>query len=290
MLWHFTDDFTPRGDIGKYSDDVIARACGWEESPEKLIRSLIDSKWLDANSQHRLLVHDWHEHCVDYTKRRYSGKFWTFPEGSETNRNGPGKQTADQPSLLTSVNANHDDVVLVCSSEVVDNKESGKFQNVLEKSAPRARSAPPRPAPPDTATQSEINTQAVSSDRGFRGESHAKPLNGKTALGDDRFAAFQSLCVECGLPFSEVDLQLTQVIWSKLDFDQQLAATRGLVDRQKAGEFDEESFRPRPDNYLGKRMWQRPVRQRKDTLTERTNTAIDRVLQEEAERRKNAAR
>lgn len=69
MLWHMVARYTPRGDIGHYSDREIARALYWTGKPENLIKAMLASRWLDADPVHRLLVHDWADHA-DQTVRR----------------------------------------------------------------------------------------------------------------------------------------------------------------------------------------------------------------------------
>jgi hypothetical protein len=64
-MWEWVSKYTPSGDIGKYSDAIIASKLGWPEEPARLIRSLIDSRWLDENKSYRLVVHDWAQHCED---------------------------------------------------------------------------------------------------------------------------------------------------------------------------------------------------------------------------------
>lgn len=70
MLWHFADDYAIQGDIGKHSDQVIAKAVGWAEDPSQLISALVSSRFLDKCPVHRLLVHDWEDHCTDYLKKK----------------------------------------------------------------------------------------------------------------------------------------------------------------------------------------------------------------------------
>lgn len=62
-IWHFTASYAKRGDIGKWSNEEIARAVGWEGDPDELIDALVASKYLDECEQNRLLVHDWKEHA-----------------------------------------------------------------------------------------------------------------------------------------------------------------------------------------------------------------------------------
>jgi hypothetical protein len=35
-----------------------------------LISALLEAKWIDSDSTYRLIVHDWHEHCEDFVKKR----------------------------------------------------------------------------------------------------------------------------------------------------------------------------------------------------------------------------
>ncbi len=70
LLWHFAAEFAPQGDIGKYSDARIEAAVDWSGKKGILVPALITSKWCDASDQYRVLVHDWHDHADDATKKR----------------------------------------------------------------------------------------------------------------------------------------------------------------------------------------------------------------------------
>src|ERR1039457_408046 len=70
LLWHFTAEFAPQGDIGRYSDKRIAGAVDWLGDPAKLVQSLASSGWIDKSSEHRLVVHDWHDHADDSVRKR----------------------------------------------------------------------------------------------------------------------------------------------------------------------------------------------------------------------------
>lgn len=63
MLWHYTGQHTPEGDIGSVSDAEIATAVGWNKKPDKLIGALVLARWLDRDDAYRLVVHDWPDHC-----------------------------------------------------------------------------------------------------------------------------------------------------------------------------------------------------------------------------------
>lgn len=68
-LWHFTIVSARRGDVGRHDDDVIAEAVGWFGEPSELVEMLVETGWIDEDSEHRLLVHDWHEHAPAFIKR-----------------------------------------------------------------------------------------------------------------------------------------------------------------------------------------------------------------------------
>jgi len=67
LLWHFTARYAPAGDIGRFPDEAIAAAVGWPENrdPAELVRALCDCGWLDPHPEHRLMIHDWPDHCED---------------------------------------------------------------------------------------------------------------------------------------------------------------------------------------------------------------------------------
>jgi len=67
-IWHFTGRYAPQGNIGKYSDQAIERWVDWNGTPGKLVESLVNCRWIDRDPNHRLLVHDWHQHADKATK------------------------------------------------------------------------------------------------------------------------------------------------------------------------------------------------------------------------------
>lgn len=67
-LWHVTSGNTPRGDIGKMSNEDIAAALEWHGNADDLIAILVETKWLARHSVHRLVVHDWSDHAPNYVK------------------------------------------------------------------------------------------------------------------------------------------------------------------------------------------------------------------------------
>lgn len=65
MLWHFTSKYAPAGNVGKFADQHIEEAVGWDGEPGQFIHQAIYVGFLDAHPEHRLVVHDWREHADD---------------------------------------------------------------------------------------------------------------------------------------------------------------------------------------------------------------------------------
>lgn len=74
MLWHFASVYAPVGDIGRWPDAAIEAACSWEGDPGALVAALVACRWLDPSDEHRLAVHDWHEHSDRYVRRKVARK------------------------------------------------------------------------------------------------------------------------------------------------------------------------------------------------------------------------
>lgn len=72
LLFHFTAKYCPCGNIGRFSNQEIARGIHWppQRNADKLIDALVISGWLDKCSENRLVVHDWGDHA-DGSVRKY---------------------------------------------------------------------------------------------------------------------------------------------------------------------------------------------------------------------------
>lgn len=69
LLFHLTSKQAIHGNIGKMSNSIIARKCGWTGDHEIFVKALIKARWVDECIEQRLIVHDWHEHCDDATRK-----------------------------------------------------------------------------------------------------------------------------------------------------------------------------------------------------------------------------
>lgn len=80
-IWDFTAENSPRGDIGRFTDDEIAFGIEWSSDSRTLIEALVTSRWLDRNQSHRLIVHDWYDHCEDSVHIRLARMGALFADG-----------------------------------------------------------------------------------------------------------------------------------------------------------------------------------------------------------------
>jgi hypothetical protein len=78
LLWAFTGKKSPRGDIGKWPDGAIARACYWMGRPELFTQALRESGFIDPDAAHRLTVHDWPDHAPRWVKAKLAKAGQTF--------------------------------------------------------------------------------------------------------------------------------------------------------------------------------------------------------------------
>ena len=74
LLWAFVGQQTPQGNIGKWSNAVIAGEAGWQKCPDAFVNALISVKFLDESDEHRLLVHDWFEHAPNWVHAKLKRK------------------------------------------------------------------------------------------------------------------------------------------------------------------------------------------------------------------------
>ena len=58
-LWIETARNSPAGDVGRFTNEEIAIMVDWDGDPDLLVDALVECRWLDRCSEHRLVVHDW---------------------------------------------------------------------------------------------------------------------------------------------------------------------------------------------------------------------------------------
>lgn len=85
-LWHFTARYAPRGDVGRFSDGIIATSLDWGGNIPELIEALVKERWLDQNNEYRLMIHDWSEHADDTCDKYLANHGMTYADGKEPRR------------------------------------------------------------------------------------------------------------------------------------------------------------------------------------------------------------
>jgi hypothetical protein len=70
LFWAFVAKLTPQGNVGKYSDAVIADKARWRGKPSAFVEAMVTAGFLDVDDQHRLLVHDWSQHCPNWVRAK----------------------------------------------------------------------------------------------------------------------------------------------------------------------------------------------------------------------------
>lgn len=146
MLWHYTGQHTPEGDIGSVPDAEIASAVSWEKKPEKLVSALVDSNWVNRHEKYRLYVHDWPDHCeqsvrkwLDRNRKKFLPVYGQSTDSVRTNDGQlPDVVQASRGLGLAGLGLN----ILVSSEK---EKKDAVFENsalaVLEEARPLYRSA-----------------------------------------------------------------------------------------------------------------------------------------------------
>lgn len=82
LLWDFTAEYAIQGNIGKHPDGAIAKACDWAGDSRAFLEALAAAGWLDEDPEHRLLVHDWADHCERWVKLKAARLGLEFVERS----------------------------------------------------------------------------------------------------------------------------------------------------------------------------------------------------------------
>lgn len=97
LLWAFTSKKAPQGNIGKWPDGAISRACYWMGRPEVFLQALHDSGFLDADDVHRFTIHDWHEHAPRWVRAKLAKADESFVNTRTTD---PSEGSSTDPTVV----------------------------------------------------------------------------------------------------------------------------------------------------------------------------------------------
>jgi hypothetical protein len=218
LLWHFTAEFAPQGDIGKYPDSRIEAALGWFGETRELLEMLRASGWLDwlgdgAPKPHHIhvgwLVHGWSDHADETTRRRLARASLYFVE----------------------------DTV----------KVTGKVPSDARQNPDTSRLPEPEPEPEPITVKKQSGSSYT--------PTTSKPASvtfPKTWEEDADFSRFVADYLALAAPEQFIGEDFTEAwefCWKKLDYEQRIA--RGNALKRRETEFQEEPrFMPKPRKFL----------------------------------------
>jgi len=124
LLWNFTCDHAPDGNVGKHGALGIATATHWDGDENALLEALVSVRLIDIRDDGSLEIHQWDEHCPQWVKNKALkvGRTQVGPR-SDPGRTGvepgvgPGSLThssltvvlPSESSLTESIAADHDE-------------------------------------------------------------------------------------------------------------------------------------------------------------------------------------
>ncbi len=139
-IWQRATKDCPRGDIGRYSNLEIAIMGDWDRDADEMVEAMVLEKWFDESLEHRLLIHDWHEHAPNWLRGVVARKGGFLTIGSS---GGGAISDASDDFSAKSLVANH-------SSELI----------AIEPSKPNLALPKPKPSPPPTPALSDDDVDA----------------------------------------------------------------------------------------------------------------------------------
>lgn len=102
LLLDWVADYATAGDVGRYPNSVIASACDFTGNPDQFVDALVASGWLDAIEPHRLVVHDWSQHCENWVRakaQKLGIELLNFHKNGQKGRLKSPQQSAQESDL-----------------------------------------------------------------------------------------------------------------------------------------------------------------------------------------------
>lgn len=104
LLWKFTAQHSPRGNLGKWPDSAIASACGWEGEASEFCAALVAAGYVDTHPSERFVVHDWKEHCPQWVRAQLAKSSLTFVSTTTTELSSVASSvSSSEPSTIPSL-------------------------------------------------------------------------------------------------------------------------------------------------------------------------------------------
>jgi len=189
LLWAFVAKKAPAGNLGKWPDGAIARACYWMGRPETFLQALRDSGFIDEVPVHRLIVHDWSEHAPRWVKAKLKTLGFGFADTTEPTV----VATAEPTTVATAVKSPPSALPPLTKGSL------GKGRDAL-RTAERADARQTAKRLPDSfeltpERQATARAEAVNPEREFaRFCDHWRAASGQNARKHDWDAAWRNWC------------------------------------------------------------------------------------------------
>lgn len=84
LLWNFTCDHAPDGNVGKHGALGIATATHWDGDSNALVDALVAVRLIDVLENGEMVIHQWEEHCPQWVKNKNA-------RGGAAPRSDPGR-------------------------------------------------------------------------------------------------------------------------------------------------------------------------------------------------------
>jgi hypothetical protein len=268
-LWHYTADFAPRGNLGRIPDAAIAAGIGWQRSPEELIAALVASHWLDVDTEHRLIVHNWPDHCEDSIHMRLAREGVAFADGTEPKTSRLSKSVRTEIARVRTEKEK-----TTCCAHTV------RTESALPLPLPKPMPEPmPEPEPP-VKPAGETPVPRLEPPRppahvpGFAGPGDGgaiRRLAEEVSGGPpDDFDRYWQVFVDSGKALNEADKLKAAGLWVSLDASGQCAALSHAEHCARDGTWPTAQLTPMPANHLRGKPWTRQAAPRRHPTREPT--------------------
>jgi hypothetical protein len=153
LLWKLAADETPTGNIGKLSDDDIAAFIDWDGDPSALIHALVECRWIDEHPLHRLIIHDWADHCEDSVDMWVARHGLLYADGKPARGNRLSREERDKYAETVRTRAQE-------SHKTTQNATSGALPLPLPPPLPCGRKPTASEVSKETSRRPDVRLQA----------------------------------------------------------------------------------------------------------------------------------
>ena len=159
-FFHWVSTYAPTGDLTAIDSIDLAEGVRWPADGEALVAVLSECGWLDAEGG-SLLVHDWHDHADDATKKKLERTGESFASGRRARRERVATpENEHRDGVATDSRQDRDGVApaFPLPSSPSPSSPSPSSPEPVPGQEPRraARAAPKTPAPDALSSEEQI--------------------------------------------------------------------------------------------------------------------------------------